>query len=195
MKNKNIWILAALLALAFILGAFVIRDIIKSDPNPEGLISPNLETAPIISPSRDSAAEDDGDIFREETPLGIRVPEVNEVVPPAQRDVIAVPDIVAPAAPGSLSNFRNFNISASGGKFVPEIVSAYLGDTVKINFTALDGDYDIVFPSYNMSQTAKQGETKILQFQALAEGSFIYYCESCGGPEGGAKGNIIIVER
>jgi hypothetical protein len=45
-----------------------------------------------------------------------------------------------------------------------------------------------------MLQNAQQGETKILEFQANQEGSFTYYCSTCGGPEKGPMGNIIIVQ-
>ena len=45
-----------------------------------------------------------------------------------------------------------------------------------------------------MKQTAKKGETKVLEFQANQDGNFLYYCEVCGGVNGNVKGNIIIAK-
>jgi heme/copper-type cytochrome/quinol oxidase subunit 2 len=46
-----------------------------------------------------------------------------------------------------------------------------------------------------MKQTASAGESKILEFQANQSGSFLYYCESCGGEESLATGNIVVVAK
>jgi hypothetical protein len=32
-----------------------------------------------------------------------------------------------------------------------------------------------------MKQTAKKGEGKVLEFQAVTEGKFLFYCDACGG--------------
>lgn len=134
------------------------------------------------------------DAFREEVPVDIKVPEVGEQLSAEEARVTAVPTVVTPAAPGASSQFRSFDIKAENNQYVPLKVIGRVGDTIHVNFTAVDKDYDIVFPSYNMKQTAKKGETKILEFQAVQEGSFTYYCEMCGGPTGPTKGNIIITK-
>lgn len=192
-KNKII-ILASLVTVMAVMGAFVVRDSLKRRPAETSWPVPQTgsSTDPVISETPEPG--DDGDPYREEAPVITHIPEANEVLPAAQQQVVAVPTVVVPAAPGVESNFRNFNISGEGGKFIPEKVIAKVGDTIHINFTAVDGDYDIVFPSYNMKQAAKKGQTKILEFQAVQDGSFVYYCESCGGLSSTAKGNIIIVE-
>lgn len=134
------------------------------------------------------------DPFKREVPKDIKVPEANEVIADELKEVIAVPKVVAPAAPGVTAKFRSFDIKGEGGKFIPSQIIANVGDTVHVNFTAVDKEYDIVFSSYNMKQTAQPGQTKILEFQALQAGNFIYYCNLCGGPESKTKGNFIIVE-
>jgi len=134
------------------------------------------------------------DKFREEVPANIVVPDQNTQLSEAEKKVTAIPTVVTAAAPGVEAQFRSFDIKAEGGVFTPSKIIARVGDTVHINFTAVDKAYDIVFPSYNMKQTAKQGQTKILEFQAVAEGSFLYYCDSCGGPTTATKGNIIIAK-
>lgn len=194
--NKKLLILGGLAILAVLLAAFIMRDIIKSKPEPTGP-SPIIIEEPAPGVSNDDVqleVVDDNDPFRQEAPVITRIPDANEILPAAQQKEIAVPTVVVPAAPGVDSKFRNFDITAEGGKFIPEKIIVQVGDTVHINFTAVDKDYDITFPSYNMKQTAKQGQTKILEFQAVQDGSFLYYCESCGGAEGMTKGNIIIVK-
>ena len=134
------------------------------------------------------------DQYREEVPGDVKVPGMNENLTDAEKEVIAVPSIVTPAAPGASASFRSFSISGDGGKFVPAEIIARLNDIVHVNFTAVDKDYDIVFPSYGMRQSAKKGETKILEFQAVSEGSYTYYCDSCGGAKSPASGKIIVVK-
>ena len=133
------------------------------------------------------------DEFREEVPVNVVVPDVDTELSEEEKKEIALPTVVVPAAPGVDAKFRDFNISAENDVFVPNKIIANVGDTVHVDFTAVDKDYDIVFPSYNMMQRASVGQTKILEFQALQEGSFTYYCSSCGGPESGPKGTFIIV--
>lgn len=194
--NKKLLILGGLIVLAILLAAFIMRDIIKPKPAVTGP-TPIIIEEPAPGVSNDNSKPevvDDNDPFRQEAPVITRIPDANEVLLAAQQKEIAVPTVVVPAAPGVDSKFRNFNITAEGGKFVPEKIIVQVGDTVHVNFTAVDKDYDITFPSYNMKQTAKQGQTKILEFQAVQDGSFLYYCESCGGAEGITKGNIIIVK-
>ncbi|MHB8842878.1 MAG: cupredoxin domain-containing protein, partial [Candidatus Aquicultor sp.] len=95
--------------------------------------------------------------------------------------------------PGSLSSTLSFNIKAEGGKFIPSKIIGRSGDTMIINFTAVDNNYSIVFPSYNMRQVAKKGETKMLGFHTSETGSFTYYCDICGANTT-ATGTIIVTK-
>ncbi len=106
---------------------------------------------------------------------------------------VAVPQISIPAAPGVQAQLRVFNISAEKGVFTPSTVIANEGDTVRINFTAVDKTYDMTVPDLNLRQTAQKGETKILEFGANPSGKFTYYCESCGGLNSSATGFIVVV--
>jgi len=193
-KQKLLIILGAVIVIALVV---VIISTRQSGPknvseqaelnNPEIISESGLETKPLQE-------AEPKDQFRSEVPKDIKIPEVNEVLSEEQKKEIAVPTVVTEAAPGVESKFRSYDISGDGGKFIPSKIIAKVGDTVHVNFTAIDKDYDIVFPSYNMKQIAKQGQTKILEFQALQSGNFVYYCEMCGGPESSTKGSFIIVE-
>ena len=121
-------------------------------------------------------------------PENIKIPEVGEKT----ADNVAVPTTVSAAAPGVEAKFRSFDIKGENGSFNPSTVIVKKGDTVHFNFLATDKDYDITFPDYGMKQTAKKGENKILEFQAVAEGKFAYYCDASGGLAGTAKGYIIV---
>lgn len=132
--------------------------------------------------------------FRQPVPIDIKVPEVGENLPAELVDVVAVPEhSVDIAVPGG-ANFRIFRIKAENDKFSPSQVIANFKDMVHIELMAIDKDYDLVLAGYNMTVNAKQGETKAVEFQALQDGRFLYYCESCGGADSTAKGEIIIVK-
>lgn len=199
-KQQKIWLVLGV-AVTIILLFFVFQDALKNrrelatlkteiakQTNYNNNSSSSLEVKAPIIPSDTTA-------FRAEVPKDIVVPEVGTNKNALSDKEIVVPTTVTPAAPGVESKFRVFNIRAEQGVFNPSKVIARVGDTVHINFTAVDKDYDIVFPSYNMMQQAKSGQTKTLEFQALQEGAFVYYCDSCGGAEGKTKGQIIIVKQ
>ena len=194
MNNKKIWIIFILGFIFVVLVMLVVKDVL-SPARPTSVFPQAIShTDNVNSPSIPSSESSDTDVFRQEVPSYVEVPGVDTILTEAEKKVIALPTIVVPAAPGTTAQLFNFNITAEGGKFIPSQIIANVGDTVHINFTAVDKGYDIVFPSYNMMQVAQQGETKILEFQALEDGSFLYYCESCGGPNSAAVGKIIIVK-
>lgn len=129
---------------------------------------------------------------RKLVPENIKVPEMGVT---STNPEIAVPRNVAPAAPGVDAKGRFYEITAENNKYTPSEVIVNQGDTVNIKFTAKGKGYDITFPDYGMKQTAKDGETKTLEFQAINPGKFLYYCESCGGMDGDTKGYFIIVPK
>ena len=137
--------------------------------------------------------EPQGPVTREAPPRNVVVPDVGaENVP----ENVAVPESVSPAAPhrGDAS-FRSFNVSINGGKFEPDTVIVKMGDTARINVTAVDGDYDYFQPDYGFKVRLAQGETKFTQFDATAAGKFTIFCESCGGPDRGPVGYLIVAPK
>ncbi len=129
---------------------------------------------------------------RSEVPAGTVVPDKDSVNTPEN---VAVPGLVTAAAPQSESKFRSFDIRVEGDKFVPDTVAVNVGDTVHVNLTAADKDYDFVQPDYGFSGALPKGKTKILEFQATSEGKYTLYCAKCGGPEKGPVGYIIVVKK
>lgn len=193
-------IMIALLAVAIVLVALVAMDLFAK---------PEMAVNKLVDPSANEQSTDikvvdyedmvsmpqvEKDQFKEDVPQNIIVPDMNTELSEEEKKEVALPTVVVEAAPGSDAKFRDFNISAENDTFTPKKIIANVGDTVHVDFTAVDKDYDIVFPSYDMMQTAKKGQTKILEFQALQEGSFTYYCSACGGPTSGPNGSFIIVQ-
>lgn len=149
----------------------------------------NAPVEPIINNPVSSST----DKYKAEVPKDIVIPTMNDkTLTPEQKKEIAIPTVVTPAAPGAQSSFRNFEIRAEGGKFTPSKIIGKVGDTMVVNFTAVDQAYSINFPSYSMRQVANKGETKVLGFHAGESGSFKYFCDVCG-ENTTASGTLVIV--
>lgn len=109
---------------------------------------------------------------------------------------IAKPENIAPASQVSDSSIRKFElIIAENNKFSPELITAYKGDVIDFYIKAVDKDYDFYQPDYGYRQTIKKGEQQRIQFQVSAEGKFIFYCQSCGGPDKGPIGYIVVKSK
>jgi hypothetical protein len=106
---------------------------------------------------------------------------------------VAVPESVAPAAPGVESKKRQFRIEVRGGAFVPDTVIVAQGDIAHIVFVAVDGDYDLFQPDYGFRLTLPQGKERLLEAQFPNDGKYLFYCPSCGGPDSGPTGYIVVV--
>lgn len=191
-KKKTVFLIIGLVIVIALLALIILTRKPSEQTTPSG--NQNTETPAETDKTKTTdVISDQQDQFRAPVPTNITVPGMNQKLADNQKEV-AVPTVVTAAAPGVSAQFRSFNISAEGGKFFPSKIIGRVGDTIHINFTAADKDYDIIFPSYNMKQTAKKGETKVLEFQALQDGDFTYYCELCGGPTSETRGHIIIVK-
>lgn len=137
----------------------------------------------------------EADEFRQPVPTGVAVPEAGEKVPEELKDIVAVPHDVLPPQSGNSSepSVRRFEIKGEANKFVPLQIIVKYNDIVDISILAIDKNYDIVLQGYNMKKNIAQGEMGKLSFQANLEGRFKFYCESCGGINSSASGEIIVV--
>ena len=197
MPNKNTWIIIIFLLILASLVVLIGRSLrqgtasvsVPAATSSGSISGPAASPADNNFPTVTSTSE-----FAAPAPADTKVPSAGEILPAAEQKVIAVPTTVVPAAPGATTQFRTFNITAQGGYFTPYKIIANVGDTVHINFTAMDKTYDITFPSYGMKQTAQPGQTKVLEFLAQQSGTFQFYCDSCGGPTSTARGQIIIAK-
>lgn len=192
--NQKMFLVMGLILTIFLI-ILVIVDISRRGKKEAVKVYPEQanKTGEIVIPV--ARTETEPSPFRAEVPANTIVPEMDTDPQKITDKEIVVPSYVAQAAPGIESKFRIFDIKGEGNEYNPSKIIARVGDTVHVNFTAVDKDYDIVFPDYAMSQQAKLGQTKILEFQALQEGDFLYYCQACGGPNSKTVGHIIIVNK
>jgi len=183
--------LLTILVLLFVSGLNYWNSLQTDDTQPGGSINWSIVHRPpaVIAPTSTVSAS-----FSAPVPIKTVVPELNASLTPEQAKVIAVPSTVIPTAVDSKTHYRGFDIKGVGGIFTPSQITVYAGDRVHIDLTAVDKDYDIVFPSYNMMISAAAGETKAIEFKAVFPGSFDYYCNTCGGANGPAKGKIIVIK-
>lgn len=124
--------------------------------------------------------------------LEVTVPEVGSTAVPEN---VAVPEVVVPAAPASPAKLRIFSLRVEKDKFIPDTVVVNVGDTVHLNITATDKDYDFFQPEKGFNGSLPKGETKVLEFQADTEGRYALYCARCGGPENGPVAQLVIVKK
>lgn len=107
---------------------------------------------------------------------------------------IAIPTEVKEVGTNDVSE-RDFNIVIDKDMVSPQKVIVKLLDIVTINFSAVDKSYDMAQPDNGLSWTVPMGGSKSLQFQGSTPGQFTFYCVSCGGPDKGPVGYIVVVPR
>ena len=106
---------------------------------------------------------------------------------------IAIPEVQTQAAPGVEAELRKFSVKAENNVFMPNKIIVYKGDTVHIEFSAVDKDYDFSIPAvYGISRQVKKGNKAPLEFQAYQEGQFDIICKLCGDKK---MGTLIVVPR
>lgn len=108
---------------------------------------------------------------------------------------VGAPITVVPAAPGITALARSFNVSVQGDKFTPSTLTVLIGDTINISITAIDKDYDFTQPDYGLSTPLPKGVNKLVLFQGMTSGKYTFFCKSCGGPDKGPVGYIVVVPK
>ena len=181
MTKRNLYLVFGILALlVIVLGAgwFMLRE---KDSN---LADPATQDSP--------AAEEEDSRTKAAVPQGTSVPEVGSSVP----DNVAAPQIVKPSAPGAESQLREYEtIEVRGDVFTPDTVIVSQGDFAHFNIVAVDKNYDFYQPDYGLRTALSRGETKLIEFKARSSGKFMFYCSSCGGPDRGPVGYIVVVPK
>lgn len=109
---------------------------------------------------------------------------------------VAKPDEQVQSAPGSSINVNEFpTIRVENNKFSPDTVIVRKGEILRVEFLAVDKDYDFVQPDNGLSTPLPKGQVKRVGFQANMDGKFIFYCERCGGPAKGPVGYFVVVPK
>lgn len=124
--------------------------------------------------------------------FSIHVPEPNEKT---GESGLAVPRSAQESFPGSKNKMRSFDITAEKTAFSINKIIVNQNDIVRIQFTALDKNYDLTLPALGISQKVQKGERKTVEFQAIADGTFVFSCLSCDGSKESMKGVLIVVPK
>ena len=129
---------------------------------------------------------------REPAPSGVVVPEQGAT---GVSENVAVPLLTMPSAPRASTQFRKFALRAEGGKFSPDTIIANTGDVIRMNISAIDGDYDFIQPDYGIKASITKGNTGVVEFSPWIDGKYMFFCEQCGGMPGQGKGYIIVASK
>lgn len=173
-SNARIIIIAVVLALLlFVVGVLVGRYTLL---RPQGEPTDTTQQSQTVS----------------EVPSDTKIPELGATDVAAG---VAVPTNVTAAAPGVDAKFRGFTVNIEGDKFSPETIIVKQGDTTSIKFTSVDKAYDFTQPDYGLFTSIPKGVTKLVEFGGVNPGKYTYYCKSCGGPEKGPVGYIVVVPK
>lgn len=186
-KEKGFIISIIVVVVVLIIG-FIIFGGKKNSVLNSGTLPPvnNAQPGATAPVNQNPAQNPDQNSTRTKTP-DVAVPDANATNLPKN---VAKPETVIPSGSASI---RIFEIKAEGNKFTPDTLIVNNRDTVKIKLTAVDKAYDFTQPDYGLlNYLAKQGQTRTIEFGTSASGKFTFYCASCGGPDKGPVGYIII---
>lgn len=180
--NKK-WI--AIIAATVVVIAVVIYLAVSSGGPVSG--QPGTGVAGSASPASKNPA-----VTRAPAPAGVAAPDKGAQNVPQN---VATPQVEAVGSPSGNSKYRSFNIQAVNNSFVPNTVIVNLGDTIDLEITAVDKNYDFYLPDFGNKSPLPKGETKRIQTGATAVGKFTFYCVSCGGPQSGPIGYLEVVNK
>lgn len=141
---------------------------------------------------RDMAVEPAAPTTRSPAPNQVVVPDTTSQNIPVN---VAKPNFVDNPAQQNVSGYRRFDLKVFRDHFAPDTVIVEARDTVRLNITAVDGDYDFYQPDYGVRQPLPRGKTTPVEFGASSAGAFTFYCAKCDGPEKGPVGTLIVVQQ
>lgn len=88
---------------------------------------------------------------------------------------------------------KTFDVSGVPFKFNPTELRVKKGDTIKINFTNLEGLHDFVIDEFSVrTPQIKAGETASVEFVADKIGTFEYYCSVGDHRVRGMVGKLVV---
>jgi len=113
-----------------------------------------------------------------------------------QGATLTTPTAVAPASGNASSDAkaRFLTLQASASGFSPATITVKRGDTVYVDFTAVDGTYDLSIPYLGAAFNAvPQGTTKRLPFDTDLSGTFTFECSKACPASGSITGDLVVL--
>jgi len=104
-------------------------------------------------------------------------PEVPKNAKPTEPD-----KIIQNATGQKTETLKIFEIKVTKKGYEPNEITVNKNDDVKLEITAVDGDYDWSMPLSGFYQIAKKGETKLIILEARTPGTYNFECRDyCPG--------------
>ena len=176
MNRKQIIILVAL-------GAFVLFEIVVF------MLGGNSSSS-VKLPGTGNGVDPSGVISEEGFP--VFSPEVPKSA------VLSEPKLEAPASsnPALDTKIKFFDLRATKDGFIPSSITVNSGDSVRIDFTAVDGDYDLDFPYLGAYfRVVQKGVTDRLPFDTSLSGTFSFRCRDYCPQGKQIEGKLIVLPK
>lgn len=102
----------------------------------------------------------------------------------------------ASANPELDTKIRFFDLSATKDGFSPAELVVNQGDSLSVDLTAVDGDYDLDVPYLGAYfEAVKRGTTRRLPFDTSISGTFAFQCRDHCPVKGIISGRLIVLPR
>ncbi len=111
---------------------------------------------------------------------------------------LSVANAEAPANtnPDSDAKIKFFDLRATEGGFSVPALVVMQGDSLSVDFTAVDGDYDLDIPYLGAYFSAvKRGETRKFPIDTSVVGTFIIECRSHCPASGQIRSSLVVLPR
>ncbi len=133
------------------------------------------------------------------TPMyaGQKVADIYSAAIPTNATVTQAISVV-PASPDSslLTKNRTYKISASASGFDPSSFTVNAFDTVTLDFTAVDGNYDLSIPYLGIYfYPVQKGQMKELILTPTDSGVFTFECRDYCPKSGTIKGTLTVIPQ
>lgn len=133
----------------------------------------------------------------EPTYQGYKVNDIYSSEVPKDATVTPAASVV-PASPSKTLSTKNrtYTLKATKSGFEPNILTVNAFDTVTLEFTAVDGSYDLAIPYLGVQFAPVQaGQTKELIFTASGSGTFAFMCKNACPSSGEIKGTFTVIPQ
>ncbi len=181
-KEKG-FIISILVVVVVLIIGFIIFSSQKDNPQ-----NPNS-----LTPAGDNTQTNS------ETPINPNPPptvtQAPNVAVPNTDSTKLPPNVARPESviPSGTAAFRTFVVRAEAGKFTPDTLIVNNRDVVRVKLSSIDKDYDFTLPDYGLvNYFVKKGQSLTIEFGASGSGKYTFYCITCGGPEKGPVGYLIV---
>lgn len=133
----------------------------------------------------------------EPTYQGYKVSDIYSAEVPANATTTPAASVV-PASPSATLSTKNrtYALKATKSGFEPNTLTVNAFDTVTLEFTAVDGTYDLAIPYLGIQfAPVSQGTTKELIFTASGSGTFGFMCKNACPASGAIQGTFISIPQ